>query len=273
MIENSTSDELGKPVNALARGIAILRYLQARDEPVGVIQIARDLTINASTCFNLLRTLTHERLVVFDPATKKYATGLGLLELARGVLNQGGYVQLAHPRLEQLASAHAVTAILWQLVSPSRALLIDLAEAPAPVRVHMTVGQRLPSMIGALGRCFAAHLGLSKEQIRAMFNELRWEDPPTFKQYWAEVEETRRTGFAYDIGGYNKNFTTVAAPILGADGRASMAISAVTFSNHLAKPAMLRLAADMRELAGELSRALGGPSTHNSPGKVRKVSP
>jgi DNA-binding IclR family transcriptional regulator len=106
-----------------------------------------------------------------------------------------------------------------------------------------------------------------------MFNELRWQDPPTFKQYWSEVEETRRTGFAYDIGGYNTNFTTVAAPILGADGRASMAISAVTFSNHLDRPAMLRLAADMRETADELSRALGGPITHNSPGKIRMISP
>lgn len=273
MSENSVPDDLTKPVNALARGIAILRYLQAREEPVGVIQIARDLSINASTCFNLLRTLAHERLIVFDPGTKKYAPGLGLLELARGVLKQGGYVQLAHPRLEQVANKHSVTVILWQLVSPSRALLIDLAEAPAPVRVHMSVGQRLPSMIGALGRCFAAHLGLTKEQIRPMFNELRWQDPPTFKQYWSEVEETRRTGFAYDIGGYNTNFTTVAAPILGADGRASMAISAVTFSNHLDRPAMLRLAADMRETADELSRALGGPTTHNTSGKIRMISP
>jgi DNA-binding IclR family transcriptional regulator len=266
--ENDASGELSKPVNALARGITILRYLQAREEPAGVIQIARDLAINASTCFNLLRTLAHERLVVFDPATKKYAPGLGLLELARGVLKQGGYVRLVHPRLERIADQYSVTVMLWQLVSPARALLVDLAESPTPVRVQLSVGQRLPSLIGALGRCFAAHLGLSKEQVRTMFKELRWQDPPTFKQYWSEVEEARRDGFALDIGRYNKNFTTVAAPILGPDGLATMAISAIAFSNDLGRAHLLRLASDLRATADEVSRALGRQSSGGDSGRA-----
>ncbi len=257
MSQNDDSQELSKPVNALARGIAIIRYLEARDEPVGVVQIARDLGINASTCFNLLRTLAHERLLVFDPATKKYAPGLGLLELARGVLKQSGYVRLVHPRLERIADQYSVTVMLWHLVSPSRALLVDLAESPTPVRVHMSVGQRLPSLIGALGRCFAAHLGLPKERVQMMFKELRWQNPPTFKQYWSEVEQARREGFAVDVGRYNKNFTTVAAPILGPDGLAAMAISAITFSNDLDQARLSRLASDLRGAADEVSRALG----------------
>lgn len=258
MSQNNDSQEPSKPVNALARGIAIVRYLESRNEAVGVVQIARDLGINASTCFNLLRTLVHERLLVFDPATKKYAPGLGLLELARGVLKENGYVRLIHPRLERIADQYSVTVMLWRLVSTSRALLVDLAESPTPVRVHMSVGQRLPSLIGALGRCFAAHLGLPTERVRTMFNELRWQDPPTFKQYWSEVEQARRDGFALDIGRYNKNFTTVAAPILGPDGLAAMAISAITFSNDLDKARLLRLASDFRAAADEVSRALGG---------------
>lgn len=253
-----------KLVNALARGIAILRYLAAKEEPVGVVRIARDLRINASTCFNLLRTLAHERLVVFDPTTKKYVPGLGQLELARSVLKQGGYVRLVHPRLERIADKYSVSVMLWQLVSPSRALLVDLAELRTPIRVHISVGQRLPSLIGALGRCFAAHLGLPKERVRAMFKELRWQNPPTFKQYWSEVEEARRDGFAFDIGRYNTNFATVAAPILGPDGHAVMAISAINFLNDLDRAHLSRLASDLRAVADEASLALGShivPST------------
>ena len=245
-----------KPVNALARGIAILRYLDSRGEPVEVVEIARDLKINPSTCFNLLRTLAHERLVVFDPATKKYSPGLGVLELARGALKQGGHIRLLHPRLVQIAREHKVTVMLWQLASSSRAVVVDLAEAPTPVRVHFTVGQRLPSLIGALGRCFAAHLGLPKVQIKAMFKELRWQDPPTFEQYWSDVEETRRSGFAVDIGRYNRNFTTVAAPVLTSDGRALMAVSAITFSGDIDRTRQRRLAADLKRVTRDASRAL-----------------
>ena len=43
---------------------------------MGVAQVAQDLALNASTCFNLLRTLVHERLVVFDPASKWGVDGL-----------------------------------------------------------------------------------------------------------------------------------------------------------------------------------------------------
>ncbi len=246
-----------KPVNALARGIAILRYLDSQGEPVGVVQIARDLKINASTCFNLLRTLAHERLAVFDPTTKKYSPGLGVLELARGALKQGAHIRLLHPRLEQIANEHKVTVMLWQLISPSRAMVVDLAEAPTPLRVHFTVGQRLPSLIGALGRCFAAHLGLPKAQIKAMFKELRWQDPPTFEQYWSDVEETRRSGFAVDIGRYNRNFTTVAAPVLASDGRAALAVSAITFSGDIDRARLQRLAADLKRVTRDASRALG----------------
>jgi DNA-binding IclR family transcriptional regulator len=250
------TDKPAKQVNAISRGIAILRYLDSQPAPVGVVQIARDLGFNTSTTFNLLRTLAHEWLVVFDPATKKYSPGLGVLELARGALKHGGHIRLLHPRLKQIASEHKVTVMLWQLVSPSRAMVIDLAEAPTPIRVHFTVGQRLPSLIGALGRCFAAHLGLPKAQIRTMFKELQWQDPPTFEQYWSDVEDVRVNGYACDIGRYNRNFTTVAAPILASNGRANMAVSAITFSGDIDRSGLRALATDLKRLTKEASRAL-----------------
>ena len=251
------TEKPAKQVNALSRGIAILRYLDSQGEPVGVVQIARDLKINASTCFNLLRTLVHERLAIFNPATKKYSPGLGVLALAHAALKQDGHIQLLHPQLEQIANAHNVTVMLWQLTSPDRAMVVDLAEASTPLRVQFTVGQRLPSLIGALGRCFAGHLNLSKAEVKVMFKELRWQNAPTFEQYWSDVEEARRTGFSVDIGRYNRNFTTVAAPILGGSGEATMAISAITFSGDLDRPRMLRLAADLKRVTGEASNALG----------------
>lgn len=246
-----------KQVNALSRGIAILRYLDAQGEPVGVVQIARDLKINASTCFNLLRTLVHERLAMFDAATKKYSPGLGVLALAHAALKQDGHIRLLHPQIEQIAKTHNVTAMLWQLTSPDRAMVVDLAEASAPLRVQFTVGQRLPSLIGALGRCFAGHLNLTKAEVKAMFKELRWQNAPTFEQYWSDVENARRDGYAVDIGRYNRNFTTVAAPILTGSGEATMAISAITFSGDLDRPRMLRLATDLKRVTGEASNALG----------------
>ena len=58
-----------KLVGALVGGLRILRHLTDQPAPLGVTRIARDLQLNASTCFNLLRTLVHEGLVNFDETT------------------------------------------------------------------------------------------------------------------------------------------------------------------------------------------------------------
>lgn len=247
-----------KLVGALASGLSILRYLSAAPTPVGVSRIARDLSLNSSTCFNLLKTLVHERLVIFDDSAKTYSIGLGLVELAKGALEQASYVRMVHPHLEEVAMRHRTTVTLWQRSTNDRVVLVDRAENAAAMRVHMSIGQRLPMYIAALGRSMAAHARLSPAELRTRFSNLRWEDPPSFDAYLAEVEEARRTGYAVDIDCYVKGVTTVSAAILDAENQPVMAISAVGFSLQFDKTAIQALGEDLRERAQEVSRAVSG---------------
>ena len=73
-----------KLVGALVNGLAVLRYLQKARAGVRVTQVARDLGLNPSTCFNLLRTLVHEGLAGFDPISKTYVISIGVVSLAQG---------------------------------------------------------------------------------------------------------------------------------------------------------------------------------------------
>lgn len=164
-----------KLVGALVSGLSVLRYLAASGSPVGVTRIARELELNASTCFNLLKTLVHEGLVTFDDSTKTYAIGIGLVELARGALEQSSFVRMLRPHLEAIADGHRVTATLWQRSSKERVTLVDLADTSTATRVHMSVGQRLPMYLAALGRCMAAYSDLTEDQLREKIGNLRWE--------------------------------------------------------------------------------------------------
>src|SRR5690606_25990330 len=131
---------------------------------------------NSSTCFNLLKTLVHERLVTFDEITKTYAVSLGLVQLAKGSLEAASYVRLLRPHLQEIASRHRVTATLWQRIIEERVVLVDLADAGSTIRIHMTVGQRLPMYIAALGRCMAAYSKLDTHELRSKISTMRWED-------------------------------------------------------------------------------------------------
>jgi DNA-binding IclR family transcriptional regulator len=254
----ATSRPPEKLVGALSSGLAVVRYLASSPTPLGVTRIARDLELNSSTCFNILKTLVHEGLVTFDDATKTYAIGIGLVELAKGALEQASYVRLLRPHLEAVAARHNVTATLWQRTREERVVLVELADNPAAMRVHMSVGQRLPMYIAALGRCMAAYSGLGPEQLRKKLTTLRWENAPTFDEYWAEVQQVRERGYAVDGGNYVKGVTTVSSPIVDGSERAIMAVSAVGFSAHLDKAAVRQLGEDLRERARGVSGALAG---------------
>lgn len=247
-----------KLVGALVGGLAVLRYLVAAQAPVGVSRIARDLELNPSTCFNLLKTLVHEGLAVFNETTKTYSVGLDLLALAKGTLEQVSYISMVRPHLREVAMNHRVTCTLWHVMGGERVLLVDRADNDAAIRVHMSIGQRLPMYIAALGRCMAAHSGLTTSELRSRFGKLRWEDDLTFDTYLSEVAEARKRGYAVDQNHYVKGVTTVSAAVLDALGKPLMAISAVGFGAQMTKADVKALGEDLRDRASGISLAMAG---------------
>lgn len=254
----------GKRVGALASGLAVLRYLNAVGLGVGVNRVARDLGLNPSTCYNLLRTLVDEGLVSFDPQAKTYAVGLGLVELARGALEQAGFARLVRPHLEAVADAHGVTATLWQRSGPDRVVLVDHCEAEAAMRLHMQIGQRLPVHVAALGRCMAAHSGLGRQALRDAFRKLRWENAPTFEDYHRSVRLAGERGWAVDRGQFVEGVASVSAAVLDAQGSAIMALSASGFAARLTDRRVQAIGADLRIRADAVARALSGGDPGNS---------
>ena len=200
----------------------------------------------------------HEGLVNFDDSTKTYAIGLGVVELAKGALEQNAYVRMVRPDLEKIAADHRVTATLWHRTHGDRVVLLDRADHEAAVRVYMTIGQRLPMYIAALGRCMAAYSGLDEATLRLHFEKLRWMDGPTFEEYLAEVAHVRKLGYAFDRGTYVKGVTTVSSAVLDGNNLPIMAISAVGFSAQLDKTAIKVLGETLKDKANKVSCALAG---------------
>ena len=246
-----------KLVPALVNAMQILRYINQCGEPPGVSQIAHTLGINPSTCFNILKTLVHERLLGFDPVSKRYSLGLGIVELAHGVLN-AGYVPYIHPYLERISTTFGVTALLWQDAGQNRFVLVDKSESNRAIRVQITIGQRFPALIGAFGRCVAAQRGLVRDELRKMFAGLRWQNPPSFEDYLQQVEEARRNGYSIDHGNFSTGVTTVAAVITDQLGAPVMAISTIAISSQLPEIDMGMLAREVKSAAQEISAAMNG---------------
>lgn len=247
-----------KRVGALSAGLKVLRYLSTCTTGVGVTHVARQLDINPSTCFNILRTLVHERLVAFDSASKSYSITLGMVELAKSTLSSNVYVRMVHPLLEDVASAFPVTGTLWQVTDRERVVLVDQVDNSISMRVHLSVGQRLPMYLAALGRCMAAHAGLDDDALKTRFDLLRWEGRPSFDTYLEEVAQARALGWAVDRNVYVKGVTAVSSPVLSFTGKPIYALSAIGFSAQISSADVTRLGEALLAHAQTVTRALSG---------------
>lgn len=240
-------------VGSVVNAIAILRHLAA-SPPQGVNAIARALQLNPSSCFNLLKTLASEAFLEFDPTTKTYrATPPAWL--ARPGADVASWIAWVRGALEVQTAESAVTCGLWQVVG-ERVVLLQIAESPLDTRIHLTAGQRLPAHIGAMGRCIAAHEGLSTADVARFIGELRWQDPPSPRAYLKDVQQVLKRGWSVDEGNYLRGVTTVAAPIVNPENRVAYCITSTLFAGQMDARGLAQLGTRMAALAREASGRL-----------------
>jgi DNA-binding IclR family transcriptional regulator len=247
------SADLKKPVGAVISAIRILRHLAEQGRPVSVTNVVRGLGIHSSTCFNILRTLAHEGLVSFDPENKAYSLGLGIIDIARGAANMGDSAAW-RPKMEAIARESAVTVSIWRKVAPDRQMLVQSASTAGAVRIQMSIGQRLPLLVGGGGRIWAAFGGLRSPEIRSQFSQIRWGRPISLKQYLKEVGESRARGWAIDDGYLATGTMSVSVPVFNREGRLIMTCSGTSFVDRLDAKRAARVAGDLASLSAIITQ-------------------
>ena len=221
----------GKLVGAVVQTVRLLRVLAASDEPLGVSAAARAAQVNTSTAFNVLRTLTAEGMTTFDEATKTYRLGSGLFELAKRLLTSN-VADLLRAELPRLAAETGRLIALWEVVD-DRVVLIDRALVNRPVRLDLAVTQRMPLMLGAVGRAAAAQLQLSDAELRRGFRALRWAGNIDAARYIGEVRTAQRNGYGVDRDTLYTGIVAIAAIVADENGRPAFGLSAIDLSNNI----------------------------------------
>ena len=218
---------------AVARAAAVLRALARERSGLGVTEIARRVDLIASTCFHVLKALVAEGFVTFDPEKKTYRAGVGLLTLARDAISNSEFPTIVQPSLDRLAQELRATAVAATLTSRERMVVVALSRSDSMVSLHVDVGIRFPSFISATGRCVAAVCDLSKEDLRARFERLRWERPPKFEDWYSEVQRAKSEGIGLDRGNLFRGVTVVATLIPSAVGGATRGVAVMGFEHHM----------------------------------------
>lgn len=250
-------DARQKLVPAVQNAILILRILAANGRAMGATEIARETKLNVSSTFNILRTLANERLISFDPDSKTYLLGMGLMEIATPLLGANP-TDLIRPLLNEVAQQHQVMIALWQITENERIVLIDRFTTPHIVQAMISQNSRLPVFSGAVGRCYAAAKQLSKAETRTGYETVRWQTDFGFDAYWQDVIKARGTRVAYDRGGLFRGLEIVATLARDGEDTPRIGLSTITIAGQHDDESLARVAASLKSVADQIECGIFG---------------
>ncbi|MGY8526981.1 IclR family transcriptional regulator [Paracidovorax citrulli] len=218
--------------------------------------IAEELDMVTSTCLHILRVLVDEGLVKVELGTKRYSLGVGMLSLARSVIETSSFAALVQPVLDRVSTAWNVTTIGVEVAGNDHMVVVALARSSSPFSLHVDVGSRFPALISATGRLVAAFGDLTEQELERRFKALRWDQPPELDAWKKEVEAVRRKGYSIDRGNYIGGVVVVAVPVMDGHGRMRHALVGAGVADQLNASRAQALARDLQTEAASLTGML-----------------
>jgi len=224
-------------VPAVEAAIKILEYLSRfKHRTSSLSDIARNLSINKSTCHRILKVLENHHFVFYQEATKQYSLGSHLVILGARASEFIDYLELSKPYLKWLCQETKQTCVLLEPISNNRLVYVAKEEANLPVKVTVTIGQQFPLTSASFGKCFLAFMDETKaeEIIKASgFRQFTSKTITNLEQFKKELESVRLKGYAESYEEHTPGVCGVAAPIFDLHGNVKQVISCVFLAQEL----------------------------------------
>lgn len=143
---------------SLEKGVRLLTAFLPDNKEIGVVELAKQFSMNRSTVSRMLTVLKRLGFVLQNPENKKYSLGPHVANLATAYRSsfQSTLTQLAKPYLDQLRNEVNNTIIL-ALPLDEDMVIAYVTEGLGPIKVAAQVGDKRFFHSTAGGRCLLAH--------------------------------------------------------------------------------------------------------------------
>jgi DNA-binding IclR family transcriptional regulator len=201
---------------AVTRAVQILDYLANSKAEAGVTEIASALDINKSTCFNILRALADEAIVIKDARFPIYRLGPRLVEL--GTASRRNFSQLRQimDLIRPLVEDIGVTCIIAQPIPGDRGFVVLDRVVPRGADVlTVPIGHSYPLTSPAMGRAFLGARDLD-EVISSVHNRPDVSEAAILNLA-ASLDRVREAGYGWSDEEYQHQTNAVAVAVTGED--------------------------------------------------------
>ncbi len=231
MAEVGTGRDGGEFVQSLSRGLAVIRAFDADHPELTLSEVARTTGLTRAATRRFLHTLVDLGYMRTDG--RKFALRPKILELGYAYLSSLSLPEVAMPHLEQLVERVHESSSVCVLDAVE---VVYVARVPTKriMTVAISVGTRFPAYATSMGRVLLAGQSddwldgyLASADLRAL-TPRTLHDPAPLR---AELGRVRRQGWALVDQELEEGLRSIAAPILGPDGRVVAAVNASTHAS------------------------------------------
>lgn len=249
-------------IQSVEVGFALLDGLTRARGPLMLKDLAATAGMSAAKAHRYLVSFQRLGLVVQDARTARYDLGPAALKLGLASLARLDAMRLARERMPALMETigHTLALAVWGNRGPT---IVHWEESPQAVTANLRLGDVMPLLSSATGRCFSAFLprettaALLQEELQHAARLGRTDLPTDLAAVDALLQEARERGSARVVDTLLPGIVAFCAPVFDADGHLALGIttlgSVATFD-----PAWGgAIDAPLRAAAAQLSRDLG----------------
>ncbi|MBI3966816.1 MAG: IclR family transcriptional regulator [Chloroflexi bacterium] len=214
-------------VLSLEKAVQVLRCFSGAEPELGLSQLCQRTSLPKSVAYRLAQTLEGLGLLERSPRTRKYRVGAVAFEIGAQYLAANPVGRVAREAIEELAATSGHTAYLGVL-DRGDTLMLAVHEGAQPVRIVGAAGDRFPAEMTAIGRAMLAAKppAFVDELYRARRPASRaGKTPPTIPALLADLELTRRRGWALSVEETYPGVWAVGVAVLGPAGEPVAGVS------------------------------------------------
>lgn len=218
----SESQGRGAPefIEALARGLEVLRCFGARTHTLGNQDLASMTGLPKPTISRITYTLTELGYLRYHAQSGKYSPGFGVLALGFGALAGLEVRELAKSPMEELAQLTGGAVALGTFDGDGM-VYVEAIHGSSELYLRLPVGYRA-SLNSAMGRAYVA--ALSPPQRAELLNRVG-ERAPEQAVIEQSVDELAQTGCCFAMGSWRPDINAVAVPFESVTGEGIFVMS------------------------------------------------
>jgi len=218
-------------IQSVEVGFGLLDVLSRSRGPLMLRDLAAAAGMSAAKAHRYLVSFQRLQLVVQDTGTR-YDLGPAALKLGLASLSRLDAVKLARARVADLMEdiGHTLALAVWGNHGPT---IVHWEESPQAVTVNLRLGDVMPLLSSATGRCFAAYLSkdaitpLLKDELARAQKQGRRDVPATLADARAMLEEVRKRGAARVVDTLLPGIVGFCAPVFDSDGHIALGMVAL----------------------------------------------